>query len=119
MVSMYLRRLLSAIPVCALILSISAAQARQTSSAITLFNNVRVFDGKGTSLSEPTNVLVRGNLIENISRTPIPADGSTTTKIIDGVDGNPLDNINLIADPANNFKIITKDGTIYKNTLTK
>ena len=34
------------------------------------------------------------------------------------VDGNPLDNISLIADPAN-FKIIMKDGTIYKNTLTK
>jgi imidazolonepropionase-like amidohydrolase len=35
------------------------------------------------------------------------------------VDGNPLDNINLIVDPANNFKIIMKDGKIYKNTLTK
>ena len=35
------------------------------------------------------------------------------------VDGNPLENINLIADPANNFKIIMKDGPIYKNTLTK
>jgi imidazolonepropionase-like amidohydrolase len=35
------------------------------------------------------------------------------------VDGNPLDNINLIADPAKNFKIIMKDGIIYKNTLTK
>ena len=35
------------------------------------------------------------------------------------VDGNPLDNINLIADPANNFKIIMKDGTIYKNTMPK
>jgi imidazolonepropionase-like amidohydrolase len=35
------------------------------------------------------------------------------------VDGNPLDNINLIADPANSFKIIMKDGVIYKNTLTK
>jgi imidazolonepropionase-like amidohydrolase len=34
------------------------------------------------------------------------------------VDGNPLDNISMIADPAN-FKIIMKDGTIYKNTLTK
>src|ERR1700704_133766 len=33
------------------------------------------------------------------------------------VDGNPLDNINLIVDPANNFKIIMKDGKIYKNTL--
>lgn len=35
------------------------------------------------------------------------------------VDGNPLDNINLIADPANNFKIIMKDGVIYKNILSK
>src|SRR4249920_2021312 len=35
------------------------------------------------------------------------------------VDGNPLDNISLIADPAKNFKIIMKDGTIYKNTLSK
>ena len=35
------------------------------------------------------------------------------------VDGNPLDNIDLIADPGNNFKIIMKNGLIYKNTLTK
>jgi imidazolonepropionase-like amidohydrolase len=35
------------------------------------------------------------------------------------VDGNPLDNIELIADPANSFKIIMKDGVIYKNALTK
>ena len=33
------------------------------------------------------------------------------------VDGNPLENINLIADPAKNFKIIMKDGKIYKNAL--
>ena len=33
------------------------------------------------------------------------------------VDGNPLENIELIADPTNNFKIIMKDGVIYKNTL--
>jgi imidazolonepropionase-like amidohydrolase len=84
MVSMYFRRLVAATPVCALIFSTSAAQAQQTSGAITLFNNVRVFDGKGTSLSEPTNVLVRGNLIETISRTPIPVDRSATTTIVDG-----------------------------------
>jgi imidazolonepropionase-like amidohydrolase len=35
------------------------------------------------------------------------------------VDGNPLDDINLISDPANRFKIIMKDGIIYKNALTK
>ncbi len=35
------------------------------------------------------------------------------------VEGNPLENIDLVADPANNFKIIMKDGVIYKNTLTE
>jgi imidazolonepropionase-like amidohydrolase len=33
------------------------------------------------------------------------------------VDGNPLEDINLIADPHKNFVIIMKDGVIYKNTL--
>jgi hypothetical protein len=32
-----------------------------------LFENVRIFDGKSDTLSEPSNVLVRGNLIEEIS----------------------------------------------------
>lgn len=35
------------------------------------------------------------------------------------VDGNPLENINLIADPANKFLIIMKDGVTYKNTVPK
>ena len=34
------------------------------------------------------------------------------------VDGNPLENINLIADPAKNLKVIMKDGAIFKNTLS-
>ena len=33
------------------------------------------------------------------------------------VDGNPLANIGLIADPARNFRVIMKDGRIYKNSL--
>ena len=33
------------------------------------------------------------------------------------VEGNPLDDITLITDPASNFRVIMKDGTIYKNTL--
>ena len=33
------------------------------------------------------------------------------------VEGNPLENIDLVADPANNFVVIMKDGKIYKNTL--
>src|SRR5215831_4537059 len=80
----YFRRLISAMPICALVFSISASQAQQISDKVTLFSNVRVFDGKGTSLSEPMNVLVRGNLIEVISRAPISVDRSATTAIIDG-----------------------------------
>jgi imidazolonepropionase-like amidohydrolase len=35
------------------------------------------------------------------------------------VDGNPVENIKLIEDPARNFVLIMKDGRIYKNTLPK
>ena len=33
------------------------------------------------------------------------------------VDGNPLENIQLIEDPETNFKVIIKNGVVYKNTL--
>lgn len=33
------------------------------------------------------------------------------------VDGNPLENIELLGDPENSFKLIMKGGKIYKNTL--
>ena len=33
------------------------------------------------------------------------------------VDGNPLENLDLVADAERNFKIIMKDGRIFKNTL--
>jgi imidazolonepropionase-like amidohydrolase len=35
------------------------------------------------------------------------------------VDGNPLENIELVADPAKNFVVIMKDGKIYKDTMPK
>jgi imidazolonepropionase-like amidohydrolase len=35
------------------------------------------------------------------------------------VDGNPLDDLDLVADPAENFKVIMKDGKVYKNTLAE
>jgi imidazolonepropionase-like amidohydrolase len=35
------------------------------------------------------------------------------------VDGNPIADIKLVADPAKNFLIIMKDGKIYKNTLPR
>ncbi|UCF94554.1 MAG: amidohydrolase family protein [Desulfobacterales bacterium] len=33
------------------------------------------------------------------------------------VDGNPLENLDLVADPAKNFVMIMKEGKIYKNTI--
>ena len=33
------------------------------------------------------------------------------------VDGNPLENIDLVADAEKNFVMIMKDGKIYKNTV--
>jgi imidazolonepropionase-like amidohydrolase len=56
------------------------AQA-QDAPAETLFTNVRVFDGKGSSLSAPTSVLVRGNMIAAIGPGAVAGPGATT---IDG-----------------------------------
>jgi imidazolonepropionase-like amidohydrolase len=35
------------------------------------------------------------------------------------VDGNPIENIKLVKDPAKNFLVIVKDGKIYKNLLQR
>ena len=51
---------------------------------VTLFSNVRIFDGKSDKLSAPSNVLVRGNIIEKISDKPIPTDRRADTTLIDG-----------------------------------
>jgi imidazolonepropionase-like amidohydrolase len=58
--------------------------AQDVQPTIVLFQNVRVFDGKSGTLSGPSNVLVRGNKIERISRAPIPTDRSAKTQIIEG-----------------------------------
>jgi imidazolonepropionase-like amidohydrolase len=50
----------------------------------TLFENVRVFDGKSANLTAPTNVLVRGNRIEAVSAQPIAVDRRADTRIVNG-----------------------------------
>jgi imidazolonepropionase-like amidohydrolase len=67
--------------VFALQLHAQAPAARPGS--VTLFNNVRVLNRTG-ELTAPRNVLVRGNVIERISTSPIPTDRMATTKIIEG-----------------------------------
>ena len=51
---------------------------------VTLFENVRIFDGKNPALSASSNVLIRGNKIETISAEPIPTDRRADTRIIYG-----------------------------------
>jgi imidazolonepropionase-like amidohydrolase len=61
----------------------SPSFAQDAPKSVTVFSNVRIFDGKSEQLSEPSHVLVRGNLIEKISTTPIPTDRRADTKLID------------------------------------
>ena len=57
-------------------------QATSTNSGATLFQNVRIFDGKSAVLSAPSNVLVKGNIIERISVTPITVDATANVRVI-------------------------------------
>src|SRR5215468_7975260 len=54
------------------------------SEPVTLFQNVRIFDGKSGTLSAPSHLLVRGSKIEKISTTPLPVDRRADTVLIDG-----------------------------------
>jgi imidazolonepropionase-like amidohydrolase len=73
-----------------LLLGIShAAMAQQappaaTGGSVTVFQNVRIFDGKAAALSGPSHVLVRGNTIETISTQPLPVDRRADTRLIEG-----------------------------------
>ena len=57
---------------------LASAQQPAAAPALTLFQNVRIFDGKSAALSPPSNVLVKGNVIESISTAPIVADPAAT-----------------------------------------
>jgi imidazolonepropionase-like amidohydrolase len=67
------------IAAASIFLSLSGASpARAQSTTAVLFQNVRIFDGKGDALSAPSNVLVRDNKIEKISTAAIAANGAET-----------------------------------------
>jgi imidazolonepropionase-like amidohydrolase len=61
-----------------------APPATLVSSGVTLFQNVRIFDGKTAALSAPSNVLVRDNKIERISLDPIAVDTNANVRVIPG-----------------------------------
>ncbi len=67
--------------------SMAAAQEEQTQ---TLLTNVHIFDGLNEARIENANVLV---------------------------EGNPVEDVTVLVDYANNIDLIMKDGVIYKNAL--
>jgi imidazolonepropionase-like amidohydrolase len=60
------------------------AQPQSAEPSLILFENVRIFDGRSGSLSAGTNVLVRGNTIDKISKDPIPVNLGADIKSIAG-----------------------------------
>ena len=54
------------------------------STPVTLFQNVRVFDGKSGALSGPTNVLVKGQTIARISADPVAIEPDARATVIAG-----------------------------------
>src|SRR5499427_5487594 len=79
--SMSRRIFVAALPLMAVGLA-STARAQGNppgATSATLFQNVRIFAGRGASLSAPSNVLIKGNIIERISAEPIAAEPGVTT----------------------------------------
>ena len=68
----------------ALFWALPLAAQNPAAEPVTLFQNVRIFDGKSGTLSVPSHLLVRGNKIEKISTTPLPVDRRADTLLIDG-----------------------------------
>jgi len=76
--------------------------------------------------AEALSMATRGNaqlLAMSGKRSPYPGklgvveEGALADLLL--VDGNPIADIKLVADPGKNFLIIMKDGKIYKNTLPR
>ena len=51
---------------------------------VTLFKNVQIFDGKAEKLTNPSYVMVRGNIIERVSRDTIQSPADANVTVIDG-----------------------------------
>jgi imidazolonepropionase-like amidohydrolase len=80
------RPLLAAVLIAGFIQASAAQQGQPDTAAgpATLFQNVRVFDGTGSALSAPRDVLVRAGRIERISEAAEPARADAATQVIAG-----------------------------------
>ncbi|MDC8771422.1 metal-dependent hydrolase family protein [Roseateles albus] len=73
-----------AISIAVFLGAVAPVGAQTPTPGSTLFQNVRILDGKGRPLSGPSHVLVRGGKIERISTTPIVSDRPADAVVIDG-----------------------------------
>jgi imidazolonepropionase-like amidohydrolase len=64
--------------------SVGVAPANEDGTSALLFENVRVFDGRGTALSPPSNVLVIGDKIAKLSREPIAVPHDVAVRTVPG-----------------------------------
>jgi imidazolonepropionase-like amidohydrolase len=60
-------------------------------------------------------LMMSGNRNPYAGKLGVVEEGALADLLL--VDGNPLENIQLIADPARNFVVIMKDGKVYKNIV--
>ena len=68
----------------AAVLLILCASAIAQPETTTLFQNVRVFDGKSGTVGAPSNVLIKGNIIASVSTADIAVDPKASPTIVAG-----------------------------------
>jgi len=91
----------------------AATQGAQLAKMTRWFSPVEVLK-MGTSVNAELLALA-GARSPYRGKLGVVAEGALADLLL--VDGNPLENIQLIADPAKNFLLIMKDGKVYKNAL--
>jgi imidazolonepropionase-like amidohydrolase len=79
-----MKRLLALSRFAALCTLAAPLQAQTPQPPVTLLHNVRIFDGSGSALSAPSQVLVRGNRIERIVPALAALDRPAGATLIDG-----------------------------------
>src|SRR3954468_17589463 len=77
---MRLAALATILGVCA----IGQTQPTPAAEGSTLFLNVRIFDGRSDTVSAPSTVLVKGNIIERVSTSPIQPGENAHVTTVDG-----------------------------------
>ena len=94
--------------------SLAARQGKQLAKMTRWFTP---FEVMRMATSVNGELLAMSGLRSPYSAGPIGviAEGAYADLIL--VDGNPLEDIDLVADPDANFDLIMKDGVIFKDTL--